>query len=74
MMISINRKAEIIRNTVLTRLPRFDGEGFALTDEEAGFLSQHSESVDGVVARIMTAIDAAAAEIVTGRRLWPGRP
>ncbi|GEM_PF-5785308 len=72
-MISTTRKAEVIRNAVLSRLPRPDGAGLALTDEEAAFLEQHGEHVDALAARIVTAVEAGAAEIATGRRLWPGR-
>ncbi len=77
-MITTARKAQVIRNAILSRLRAVDMAGeYDLTGDEATFLWDHIKGVDAVIARIVAAVDEGAAGVADGvdatPRLKPGR-
>lgn len=70
-MLTTDRKATLLRDAVLTRLPLPYGNPAPLTDEEAGFVAQHHDAIGGLIAQLLAAVNAKAVEVATGRKLFP---
>ncbi len=67
-MITTDRKAQIIRNGILSRLPQraqMEGE-YNLTPEEADFLWACINDVDAVIARIIEAVNEGERSVAEG--------
>ena len=66
-MITTERKAQIVRNGILSRLRQVEMAGqFNLTDEEAEFLWAGIKQVDAVIDRIVAAVDEGARNVAEG--------
>jgi len=72
-MLTTERKAALLRDAVLNRLPRPHGDPVTSADEEAAFLAQHQDDIEGLMAQLLAAVNAKAVELATGRKLFPRR-
>ncbi len=71
-MLTTERKAALLRDAVLTRLPRPDGAATP-TDEETALIAERLDDIEGLVAQLLAAVNAKAVELATGRKLFPRR-